>query len=334
AGVSLGTASRALNRTGPVSTQAIAAVSRVARELGYVPNALAQSMRTRSTGVVGLLVSEISNPLYAGIITAVEARLFSAGYTLLLASTHGDANREKSLIDLFRRRRVDGLILGPCDSEKPEMLERLASDVPVVALDRDITAEGTGVHVDHYHGALQATRYLLTLGHRRIALLTPGSALRPGRERIAGFEDAFAAQGVQPDPRLIRAESSSMEFSFSEALALLSSANEPTAFLCLGTRILSGVLQAIRHSGRTVPDDVSVISIGDTDLSQLFTPAITSLTWDLAALGTACAEVLLRNLPAREEKEPERILITTQMILRESCMPPPLAVRTRTDARV
>lgn len=332
AGVSLGTASRALNHSGHVSTQAIAEVTRVARELGYVPNALAQSMRTQSTSVVGLLVSDIANPLYAGIINAVEARLFAAGYALLLASTHGDANREKSLIDLFRRRRVDGLILGACDSEKPEMLERLASELQVVALDRDITPEGTAIHVDHYHGALQATRYLLKLGHRRIALLTPGSTLRPGRERIAGFKDAFSAQGTQPDPRLIRAESSSMEFSFSEALALLSSAEAPTAFLCLGTRILSGVLQAIRHSGRTMPDDVSVISIGDTDLAQLFTPPITSLNWDLAAVGTACAEVMLRSLSPREAKEPERILITTQMILRESCMPPPVATRATAGA--
>lgn len=327
AGVSLGTASRALNRTGRVSAQAIASVTRAAQELGYEPNALAQSMRTRSTGVVGLLVSDISNPLYAGIIMAIEARLFSAGYTLLLASTHGDASREKSLIDLFRRRRVDGLILGPCASEKPEMLDRLASDFPVVALDRDLSSKGTGVHVDHYHGALQATRYLLNLGHRRIALLTPAHSLRPGRERIAGFTEAFTAQGITPNPRLIRAESSSMEFSFSEALALLSSDHEPTAFICLGTRILSGVLQAIRHTGRTVPDDVSLISIGDTDLSQLFSPAITSMNWDLGAVGTACAEIVLRNLAASAPGEPERILITTQMILRESCAPPPASPR-------
>lgn len=327
AGVSLGTASRALNRTGRVSAQAIAAVTRAAQELGYEPNALAQSMRTRSTGVVGLLVSDISNPLYAGIIMAIEARLFSAGYTLLLASTHGDAAREKSLIDLFRRRRVDGLILGPCASEKPEMLDRLSASFPVVALDRDLSSQGMGVHVDHYHGALQATRYLLNLGHRRIALLTPARSLRPGRERIAGFTEAYAAQGLTPNPRLIRAESSSMEFSFSEALALLSSDHEPTAFICLGTRILSGVLQAVRHTGRTVPDDVSVISIGDTDLSQLFSPAITSMNWDLGAVGTACAEIVLRNLAAPAPTEPERILITTQMILRESCAPPPTSPR-------
>ena len=322
AGVSLGTASRALNRSGHVSAAAIAAVSQAAQRLGYQPDAIAQSMRTRSTGVVGLLVSDFANPLYARVITAVEARLQLGGYALLLANTHNDARREKTLIELFRRRRVDGLVLGPCESENPQMLDRLADEhLPVVALDRDFGPQCSGVQVDHFHGALQATRYLLNLGHSRIALLTPGSVLRPGRERIAGFRDAFSERGLQPDPRLIRAERSSMEFAFSEALSLLSSTQAPTAFVCLGTRILSGVLQGLRHSGRSVPEEISVISVGDTDLSQLFSPAITALTWDLDAVGTAVAELLLRRLQPEPALEPERIFITTQLVLRESCGP-------------
>lgn len=322
AGVSLGTASRALNRSGPVSEAAVQAVRRAARELGYQPDAIAQSMRSRSTGVVGLLVSDLSNPLYARIIMAVESRLQRDGYALLLANTHNDAQREKSLIELFRRRRVDGLILGPCESEDPSMLDALNEQhLPVVALDRDLSPRGSGVQVDHFNGALQVTRYLLNLGHRHIALLTPGSVLRPGRERIAGFRDAFAERGLKPEPRLIRAEKSAMDFAFSESLALLSSATPPTAFVCLGTRILSGVLQALRHGGRSVPEEVSVVSVGDTDLSQLFSPGITALTWDLDAVGTAMAELLLKRLAPAAELEPERIVITTQMVLRESCGP-------------
>jgi LacI family transcriptional regulator len=321
AGVAIGTASRALNRSGRVSAEAIAAVSKAARELGYEPDAVAQSMRTRSTGVVGLLVSDFANPLYARIITGVESRLSAAGYALLLASTHNDGQREKALVELFRRRRVDGLILGPCESESPALLEKLGGELPLVALDRDFGERHAGVHVDHYHGALQATRYLLNLGHTRIALMTPANVLRPGRERIAGYTDAFAERGLKPPPKMVRAERSAMEFAFSEALALLGGAQPPTAFLCLGTRILAGVLQALRHSGRTVPDDVSVVSIGDTELSQLFSPAITSLTWDLPAVGTATAELLLRRLDASQALEQERILLTTQLVMRESCGP-------------
>ncbi len=319
AGVSVGTASRAMNRSGRVSAAAVAAVTQAARELGYAPDAVAQSMRTGSTGVVGMLVSDIGNPLYARIITAVETRLLASGTALLLASTHNDRQRERALIDLFRRRRVDGLILGPCEAESPEYLAGLAAGLPLVALDRDFSADHAGVHVDHYNGAMQATRYLLNLGHTRIALMTPGSVVRPGRERIAGFKDAFAERGVPLDPKWIRAEKSAMEFAFSEALSLLGAPEPPTAFLCLGTRILSGVLLALRHAGRTAPDDVSVISIGDTDLSQLFSPTITSLTWDLPAVGTAAAELLLSRVGRAAPLTHERILLTTQLVMRESC---------------
>ena len=319
AGVSVGTASRAMNRAGRVSERAIAAVTQAARRLGYEPDTVARSMRTGSTGVIGLLVSDLANPLYASVITAVEANLQAAGYALLIANTHNDAGREKALIDLFRRRRVDGLILAPCETETPEMLEGLARELPLVMLDRDIGPTGTGVHVDHREGALQATRYLLGLGHTRIALLTPASALRPGRERIAGFREAFRERRLKPSAKLIRAEKSAMEFAFGETLSLLSATEPPTAFLCLGTRILSGVLHALRQSGRQVPADASVISIGDTDLSQLFNPAITSLTWDLDAVGRALAQLLLKRVGAAQAVDPQRVVIATRLVLRESC---------------
>lgn len=322
AGVSVGTASRGLNRSGRVSEAAIAAVTEAAARLGYEPDPIAQSMRRRETSVVGILVSDFANPLYANIITAAESRLQRAGYALLLANTHNDKRREKHLIELFRRRRVDGLIIGPCEREDPELIERLGQDeLPLVALDRDLGLRGSGLQVDHFHGAMQATRYLLNLGHTRIALLTPGATLRPGRERIEGFKAAFAERGIKPDHALIRSERSSMEFAFSEALGLLSLDEPPTAFVCLGTRILAGVLQGLQHTGRSVPEDASVISIGDTDLSRLFSPAITSLTWDLQAVGEAVAELLLKRISDRAMPHPERIVVTTQLILRESCSP-------------
>lgn len=324
AGVSIGTASRALNRTGRVSDDTIELVAKAARELGYAPDGVARSMRTRSTGVVGILVSDLSNPLYAAIITAAETAFRAAGYSLLVASTHNRQATERDLIGVFRGRRVDGLILGACESESADMLSRLAGDLPIVALDRDFGPDCAGVHVDHYQGALKATQYLLDLGHRRIALFTPGAHLRPGRERIAGFRDAYTRMGLKPGSDLVRMERSAMEFAFSEALALLSADAPPTAFICLGTRIMAGVLQAIRHSGRGIPDDVSVVGVGDSDLSQLVSPNITTLTWNLGAVGAAAADLLLKQLDGPEKQPrsaPERVLITTELMLRDSCAP-------------
>lgn len=322
AGVSLGTASRALNRTGRVSEAAIVAVEQAVRSLDYRPDAVARSLRTKSSGVIGLLVSDLANPLYARIITATETALQAEGYSLLVASTHNERRREASLIDIFRGRRVDALILGPCEKESADLIDKLSQEVPVVALDREFGDVSVGIHVDHATGAFQATQYLLNLGHTRIALLTPGTDLRTGKERIAGFRQAFKERGMVADPALIRAEQSAMQFAFSEAMSLLSHANRPTAFVCLGTRILSGVLQALRHTGDAVPNDISVISIGDTDLSQLFSPAITSLSWDLEAVGTCAAQLVLKQLDRHSAPaQGDRIVIKTQLILRESCAP-------------
>lgn len=322
AGVSLGTASRALNRTGRVSDAAIAAVEQAARSLDYRPDAVARSLRTKSSGVIGLLVSDLANPFYARIITATETALQAEGYSLLVASTRNERRREASLVDIFRGRRVDALILGPCERESAELIDALSQELPVVALDREFGDTSVGIHVDHAAGAFQATQYLLNLGHTRIALLTPGTDLRTGKERIAGFRHAFEERGMTPDPALLRSESSAMQFAFSEAMSLMSYAKRPTAFLCLGTRILSGVLQAIRHTGNSVPNDISVISIGDTDLSQLYSPTITSLSWDLEAVGTCAAQQVLKQLD-RQTATPngDRIVIKTQLILRESCAP-------------
>ncbi len=325
AGVSIGTVSRALNRAGRVSEAAIKAVEAAAASLGYAPDAAAQSLRTKTTGVVGLLVADLSHPYTARIVNAIEARLQADGYALLVANTHDDAKRERTMLDLFRRRSVDGVILGPCGAEQPEVLHTLRTQgMPAVAIDRDLTPFDSGVQADFYTGALQATRYLLDLGHRRIALLSSGAARRPGRERIAAFGDAYVERGLKPDATFIRAEPSSPDFAFSDALALLSSSRPPTAFFCMGARTLAGVLHGVRHSGLTVPEDISILSVGDSELSQLFSPAITSLTWDFEAVGSLVSELLLKRLTAKQQRdtiEAERVVLGMQLVLRESCGP-------------
>lgn len=328
AGVSVGTASRALNRSGPVSEAALQAVERAAKALAYAPDPIAQSMRTGTSGVVGLLVSDLANPLYARIITAVETRLQREGYAMVVGNTHNHKAQEELMVDLFRRRRVDGLILGPCETERPDYLAQISRDLAVVAMDRDFGAQGVGVHVEHARGSYEATRYLLDLGHTRIALMTSDGALRPGRERINGYREAMEERGLAVDNTLVRSSRSAMDLSFSDALALLSAKDRPTAFICLGTRILSGVLQAMKQTGNRVPQDVSLICVGDSDLAQLYSPAITAINWDLEAVGTAAAEMLLRSIGVGSGRgegkvlEGEEIRLTTHVVMRESCAPP------------
>jgi LacI family transcriptional regulator len=331
AGVSLGSASRALNGARNVSPKVARDVAAAAEKLGYRPDFLARSLRTRSSEMVGCLVSDIANPLYASIVQAAEARLRDAGLLMVVANTGNDPARERAMVSEFRGRRVDGLLFAPGGEGDDKTWRELASGgVPVVILDRDMP-RGEGTHaftdwpavlVDHREGARAATRYLIGLGHRRIALLTPGARMRPGRERIAGFKAAFAEAGIDPVGAQVCVQESSMDFAQGDALALLRGERRPTAIIALGTRILAGALRAARDLGLSVPQDLSVLSVGDTDLAVVHTPAITALRWSLEDVGRAAAELLLQRLRGREGESQSRALLPVDLVLRESCAPP------------
>jgi LacI family transcriptional regulator len=328
AGVSLSTVSRALNGGKNVSTRAARDVAAAADRLGYQPDFLARSLRTRSTGMVGCLVSDSSNPLNAAIVHAAEERLREAGYLLAVVNTANDPARERAAAAEFRGRRTDGMLVAPGSTANEKTWRELArAGTPVIILDRD-PPEDTGdthwasVQVDHRGGARAATRYLIGLGHRRIALLTGDAAMRPSRERIAGFREEFAEAGIDPAGAEIRIQASSMDFAQGDALALLRDEERPTAIVALGTRILAGVLRAARDLKLSVPDDLSVLSVGDTDLAAVHIPAITALRWNLEDVGRAAAELLLRRLRSEAGDGPSSALLPVDLVLRESCAPP------------
>lgn len=329
AGVSLSSVSRALNGGKNVSPKVARDVAAAAQKLGYLPDFAARSLRTRSSGLVGCLVSDVSNPLNATIVQAAEARLREAGYLLIIANTANDALRERAVAGEFRGRRLDGMLVAPCSDANDRMWRDLVDGgTPVIVLDRDPLkdvdeARGPAVLVDHRAGAIAATRYLTGLGHRRIALLTADARMRPSRERIAGFREAFAEAGLDPAGAQLCIQASPMDFAQGDTLALLRGPQRPTAIVALGTRILAGVLRAARDLGLAVPADLSVLSVGDTDLAAVHTPAITALRWSLDDIGRAAAELLLQRLRGDATQAQSRALLPVDLVLRDSCAPPP-----------
>lgn len=336
AGVSLASVSRALNGGKNVSARVARDVAAAADRLGYQPDFLARSLRTRTSGMVGCLVSDISNPLNATIVKAAEARLREAGYLLVVASTANDPGRERAAAAEFRGRRVDGMLVAPGgDANAKAWRALVAAGTPVVIVDRDAPGREAGdggededevswpaVQVDHRGGARAATRYLLGIGHRRIALLTADAVMRPSRERIQGFREIFDEAGVDPAGARLCLQSSAMDFAHGDTLALLRGDSAPTAIVALGTRILAGVLRAARDLGLVVPRDLSVMSVGDTDLAAVHTPAITALRWSLEDVGRAAADLLLRRLRGEASQAQSHALLPVDLVLRDSCAPP------------
>jgi LacI family transcriptional regulator len=175
------------------------------------------------------------------------------------------------------------------------------------------------VRADHRGGGLEITRYLIGLGHRRIALLTGRAALLPSSERLAGYRRAHAEAGLAVDPDLIRPQSQGSSLAFSDVCQLLQGPSRPTAIITLGTHMLAGVMEALASHGLRYPGDMSLVCIGDTDLARHATPSISALTWDLDEMGRVAAKTLLDRISeGHEARDLRPVYLPTRFILRHS----------------
>lgn len=322
AAVSQGTVSRVLNGL-PVGDALKERVTRAIADLNYQPSDIARSMRTRSTRTVGLMITDISNPVLAVIAKGAEEVLHPLGYTLIVYNTERDPERETQTVMTLLQRRVDGLLVTVEDELRGELhgaLSRLP--MPIVLIDRDVPLPFDRVLVDHAKGVKAATEYLISLGHRRIALITASRATQPGRSRILGYESALNNAGIPLDPALVRSESLAIDYGFREAAYLLRSPDPPTAIIAGGNQIFEGMLETLRNMGLTVPDDLSVIACDDTALTRLGNPPTTVVLRDLFALGKLSAVMLAERLADRAGTLPRTMMLSTSLLLRESCAPP------------
>lgn len=328
ANVSIGTVSRVINDRSKVRPETVARVQEALRRTGWQPNAVASSMRTGTTRTIGIILPDIQNPLFSAVARSVERTLREHGYTLLFTNSDDETARDLELIKLLMQRRVDGLIYAPADEVEQETLAIVRhavteARVPVVLLERTLAVPTDAVVSDQASGVQRATAYLFSLGHRRVAFLRVGTRSRAGRERYRGFTEALQRAGIALDPALERPDCARAEDALRETLALLQLPDPPTAIIAGGNMLLPGVLHALNVRGKLVPDDVSVITVGDTDLAALVPPSFTAVRWDLLELGREVALMMLRNLAAKDEpeREPRVVVIPTEIVLRQSCAP-------------
>lgn len=317
---SVGTVSRVLNDHRSVSKEVRQRVFDAVAHLGYTPNAIAQSMRTKSTFAVGLMVTDFSNPLFSIIAKASEETLREERYSLVLANSHDQPTREAELLSFFLQRRVDALMLTISDEHNEPLIEALGKiTIPVILLDREARLPLDAVMTDHAQGLSRATEYLIGLGHRRIALITAGSQISPGRQRVAGYRAAYNRNGIPVPDDLIRTGSLGEEFGFEEAFALFQMSDKPTALIAGGNQILTGVMRAVRQLHISIPDQLSLIGCDDSALTIINDPPITVVSRNVPEIGRAAARIILDRLANPRARQPIHITLPTNLIVRDSC---------------
>ncbi len=322
AGVAVSSVSRALSSHPDVSPAMKAKVFAAAEELGYSPDPGAQSLRSGFTRTIGFVVRDFANPFFGDIIHGVEEALNDAGYTLLVTNSSGDPGREVDRLTLLRQRKVDALLLSTISEASTRTSKAVAAfGRPVVLIDRDPRKLRAGsVLLDHAAGVREATADLIGLGHRRIAMITGSTAIRPTRERLRGYTEAFEAAGLSIDDSLQAPGAFSAAFAreTTERLLALPAGERPTAIVAGGVQTTIGVLEALSELGVRPGDDVSLVVCDDLPWLRVMRPRISVVTRDAEEMGRQAAGLALELIKGAD---PRSVTLPTAYEVRETSRP-------------
>jgi LacI family transcriptional regulator len=322
AGVSVGTVSRVLNSHKTVSPEIKSRVENAIAALNYAPNSFAQGMRSGAKRSVGIILRDITVPALATFVKSAQNVFQEAGYTLVVGASEDRPKREVELLESLSRR-LDGLIMTSACEENPHLTDlRNAVNIPIVLMDREAPPHIDSVLIAQRDGMHRAVSYLLDLGHKRIALVTGSTTVLSGRERVAGYIEAHRERGLTPASELICCSSFTADYAYMAVSSLLLGANRPTAVVAGGVAMLPGILRAVSTEGLRIPQDISVIGCGDSDLAELMNPPITVIRWSYSAVGEASAKLILDRI--QNPETPRRQLrFPTELAIRRSCAAPP-----------
>ena len=314
----MATVSHVINTTRYVSPVLSDRVRAAMAEPGYRPNGTARSLRMQRTQTIGLVVPDI-NPFFAELARIIEDEGFAAGYTTILGNADGSPERERRYVETLLSKQVDGLIL--CSTRDDQRTLQTLIDrpgTPLVLVDRDLPAARADIVLaDHVGGGYALTRHLLELGHRRIACITGPEGLTSSGGRAEGYRRALAEWDVEHLGAWCEPGGFAYDGGRTAMARLLE--RDPSLTAVFGTNDLMavGAVRELTDRGRRVPGDVSVGGFDDSLPAALVTPTLTTVRQPLGAMGRAAVELLRRRM-AGDAADVERVVLPTELVVRES----------------
>jgi LacI family transcriptional regulator len=305
AGVSTATAGRALGGYGQVREQTRVRVEAAATELGYRSNGLARSMITGTTRLIGVIVTDVSNPFFASALRGITDATQAAGFDVLLANTGSDVEAESRAAQVMSEKRADGAIVAAADPGRSAHLARLHdTGVPLVLLDRRVAdlPDVDSVMIDHARAMRAAVQHLLALGHRDIGIVTEAGPTRepsaplPSRLRFEAYLSEMAEAGIEVVPEWVATATYDRDAAHHAATAVLKRRRRPTALICTDSVLASGTFRAAQDAGVSVPDELSLIGFDDDTWTTLVRPELTVVAQPSYELGQQSAHRLLSRI--------------------------------------
>lgn len=319
AGVAPITVSRVINNTGYISAETRQKVEAAVSQLGYVPNSLSQSLRWKQTGMLALVLTDVTNPFWTTVARGVEDAASEAGYHVILCNTDESPQKQEEYLTALLQKRVDGVLLVPARDDLEDIQRVQMLKVPLVVLDRRLSQPlADAVRCDSESGAYQLTRLLLERGHRQIALLTGPEHVATATDRVTGYRRALREAGLDSDAESVIYGAFTIQSGQDMALQALALNPRPTAIIAGNNFIAIGMMQALRAAGIRVPEEISVVGFDDLPASLLLDPFLTVAAQPAYEMGREATNLLIKRLAGDGAQAPQEVVLPVEIVERKS----------------
>ena len=345
--VSHSTVSRALHGSRLIAENTADRIRQKALELGYLPSAAARSLKTNRTQALGVILSSVEDPFFSEILQGIEEVAQQSGYSLFMAASQHDPQREQAIVQAMSEHRVDGVIICSASFKAEQRRQFLAYGIPIVVVNNQAAEDYRySIYHDDVDGSRQVTRHLLELGHRRIAYLGNSCSGRTTLDRLTGFQQEMEAAGLTiPAEHLHEVPGGGPEDGLGGLEHFLALSDRPSALVCFNDMLAIGVLKGLQQAGIQVPKEFSVTGFDNIVFSAFTNPPLTTFDQPKRYIGAEAARLVLEllNAPPAEDvsDQPKVRMLKGRLLVRESTAPPstssPRAIfkanRTRTTTR-
>jgi len=321
--VSVATVSRTINRIPTVNPEYAERVWKAIKELGYIPNTQARALVSGRSRLIGVIISDITNPFFPELIQSFEDEAIDANYEILIGSTAYDSRRMEVCIDRMLRRNVDAVAVMTFGIEEP-LLERLAAqNIPLAFI--DVAPKGprmSAIAVDYGAGIREAVQHLMRLGHRKIAFIAGPEGLHSAECRKAWFLDITKEFDLRVPANYIYRGDHTLESGIAGMRSFLKRGDVPTAIVCSNDMMAIGVLHAAAEAGLRIPGDISVVGFDDIHIARFTVPPLTTIRMSCQQLANSAFRALRSHLEDGFEHWPRNLDVTTSLTVRQSTSAP------------
>jgi LacI family transcriptional regulator len=329
ADVSVATVSAVINNKGTVSPKLVERVNRAIAMVGFRPHRIARGLRSGRTHLIGMVIQDLTNPFFIELVRGVEGAASKHGYQIMVCNSNSEIEAERRHLNALYDHQVDGLLVAPCDSYAARDIS-IHDYAPIVFVDCvPMGMKVTSVVTNNFGAAYDSVRYLIGLGHRRIAVIFGQLIHSTIMDRLEGYRRAMKESDLVLAEEYPQQAGSFLESGYQCAMSLLKSSNPPTAIFAMNNRMMLGAVQALQALGMVCPDDVSIVGFDDFEWAAVFNPSLTTIAQPTFEMGANAVKLLLESIQAREEEaepEPRQIVLQCSLQIRNSIGPAPMHV--------